>query len=124
MQGRLLIGAPRAGIQQQLSQPQLQLLPPQPQLQLLPPQPQLPPLLPQPQLLPNPQPPQLQNRMKRIRMIQIQQLLLLEQNMFVSFPRAVLTAPAVRGYVSREPVRQRKRFPPLSAYTMCFIRRV
>ena len=71
-------GGPRAGAprwyQQQLSQPQPQLLLPQPQL-----------LLPQPQLLqplpPKPQPPQLQNRMKRIRMIQIQQLLLLEQNM-------------------------------------------
>jgi hypothetical protein len=55
---------------QQLSQPQF---PPQLLLQLHP----LPQLLP-----PKPQPPQLQNRMKRIRMIQIQQLLLLEQNMF------------------------------------------
>lgn len=66
---------PRAGDQQQLlqqlSQPELQLQL-QPQLWLQPPQ-----LLP-----PKPQPPQLQNRMKRIRMIQIQQLLLLEQNMF------------------------------------------
>ena len=78
VQGRPRIGAPRAGDQQQLSQPQLQLQL-QPPLQ---PQPLLP-VLPQPQLLPpNPQPPQLQNRMKRIRMIQIQQLLLLEQNMF------------------------------------------
>jgi hypothetical protein len=54
------------------------LLQPQPLLQ----PPLQPPLQPQPepQLLPKPQPPQLQNRMKRIRMIQIQQLLLLEQN--------------------------------------------
>ncbi len=54
--------------QQQLSQPPW---PPQ-----FPPQPLL-----QVQPLPKPQPPQLQNRMKRIRMIQIQQLLLLEQSM-------------------------------------------
>ena len=108
--------------QLQLSQPELQQPELQPELQQ--PEPQQPELPPPQMLPPKPHPPQLQNRMKRIRMIQIQQLLLLEQNMFVSFPRAVLTAPAVRGYVSREPVRQRKRFPPLSAYTMCFIRRV
>ena len=73
-QGRPRIGAPRAGVQQQLPQ---QLSQPQFPLQLL-----LPPH-PPPQLLPpKPQPPQLQKRMKRIRMIQIQQLLLLEQNMF------------------------------------------
>ena len=53
--------------QQQLSQPPQPPWPPQP--------------LPQVQPLPKPQPPQLQNRMKRIRMIQIQQLLLLEQSM-------------------------------------------
>jgi hypothetical protein len=61
-----------------LSQPLLQLQL-QLQLQLLP-QPPLQQLLP-PQLFPKPQPPQLQNRIKRIRRIQIQQLLLLEQNM-------------------------------------------
>ncbi len=59
--------------QQQLSQPPW---PPQ-----FPPQPQPPQPLLQVQPLPKPQPPQLQNRMKRIRMIQIQQLLLLEQSM-------------------------------------------
>ena len=42
----------------------------------------------------------------------------------IPFPALYSQRPPRADQVRREPVRQRNRFPPLSAYTMSFIRRV
>ena len=46
------------------------------------------------------------------------------EHIVIPFPALLTQRPPRADKVRREPVRQRKCFPPLSAYTMCFIGRV